>query len=332
MINKEINEIDREELFLKKLEKFFVGYFENLIFDDILGGINPRDIKSLGAPTIRGMVAFLAEYKLPESLGKMEHPFFITKERDSPEKECLDLIHYLHSLLELPDLKDRPCLPVFRRTYKHFEKGVSVMVFYKGSWVPGTVIVPNKPMIVPYYRGTFPDNCQKNNVEATGIFAQQSAIAPRPGLRIQIKGDEPQIVDVLHCDGSIFRLDEYQYIISGKDHDFLRLLQENIKNYSYGFFRDCSLQVKAVAELVRLSSNSKYQLQKGDEIMVFLNNKWTEGVVYVAEDKGLSAVIETKESEPEMIILTKEITVIPLGEWNILQKQGAIPQKEVGKE
>lgn len=318
---------NRNELFLEKLEKFFIGYFETGIFHNFLGGINPLDIKSLGVSTIRGMIAFIMEYKIPESLGQMGHCCLITKERDSPEKECLDLICYLHSLFELPDLRDRPCLPVFRMTYKHFKKGTEVMIFYKGSWVPGIVTVPVKPTIVPYRRIKIEDilSCKSSELGNKGIFAQESAIAPRPGLRVQIEGDEPQVVDILHCDASIFKKDEYLYIVSGQDHDFLRLLQENVKDYKYGFFRNCNLQVKAVAELLRLSSNSRYHPKKGEEVMVFQNNKWIEGFVCIAEGEGLPALIETRGSEPDTILMTKEITVISLEQWNILKKQGAIP-------
>jgi hypothetical protein len=313
----------KDEQFVDKLEKFFNGYFETFVFHDFLGGINAREIISLGESTIRGMIMFIAEYKLPESIGHMEHCCLITKERDSPEKECLDLISYLHSLLESPGLSNRPCLPVFRMTYQHFKKGVEVMVFYNRKWVPGTIITPVQPTIVPYSRNkskllsfmNSDKNSDKLNVNNKGIFAPDSIIAFRPELRVEIGGDEPQLVDILHCDASIFKKDEYQYIVSDQDPEFLHILQENMKDYKYGLFRDCSLQVKAVAELVRIVEDAKLRPENDDELMVLFDKVWVRAKIVLPENGNIPAVVELLGDAPMTLPINKDTQTLSIADW-----------------
>jgi len=281
----------------EKIEEKINLYFSS---DDLVG-IDTSNLKALGRETLRGMVVNLMDRLWRSTLRSFPHG-------DTNEREYEVIADYLMDLINTV-AEDKPCcMPMFRIENEHFTAGTLVRVFYKGSWVPGTVLM--EPKLSVDYR------------EPNAVYKL---------MTVEIRGDEPQTLQFDFRDIRVLQEVEYLNTKTEFDGGFLKMLKENVRgSIIESDNRFVEERCAAVEKLAEISLDPTEQLytfhSKGERVAIIWNHVWTEGVVCQPEFEFYPMVIETMGGEPQTIVPTFYDKVIPMRLLEQLVEAGKITE------
>lgn len=291
-------EINIEEMMAEKIRKYF-GSRD-------LAGIDLRNLGSVGKETLRGMVV-----NLMDRLWRLTLCTYPCGEQD--EKEYVGIADYLMDMMNSVAPEKPCCLPMYRIEDEHFTAGSMVRVFYKGSWVRGTVLMPPK----------------------LGIDFQDT-IAVYKLMTVEIKGDEPQTLQFDFRDIRVLQEVEYLNMKTGFDEEFFGILKSHVNvntiesDNCFGAERNA-----AVEKLIELSLDPTEQIfsftTRGEKIAIMWNHMWVKGRISLVEHEYCPTVVELDCGEPQAVILTIYDKVIPLELLEQLVASGRIPEDMVAK-
>jgi hypothetical protein len=271
----------------------FIHHPEKYFWVSDLAGIDPCHLMDLGIETLLGMLDFQAD--------RLKRNVELKYEGSDNEATLwsIDVINHIRSLLELPGISHKPCLPTFRIKGSHFQNGDKVMVFRDGEWVAGAVLMKNETVTSMAFFG--------------GHVPYQTPVT------IEIGGQEPQVLQMDLRDAALFKLEEYEYLAYRSDSGFLEVLQKNVASYEPGSSMDKGIQNAAIRKLISLSlclENKIYSYRRiGEELMIFFQDAWIKARVLVLEEGDCPAVVDLLREPMLTIPLLKGAKTLPMDLW-----------------